>query len=80
MTNAIKHEDKFEYETAVSELKLTILEIKAIADAFSHIFIDGTMECNKLAIETDPNMYQFLYRALFDAICKAKEQADAIDA
>lgn len=80
MSEIIKHEDKFEYETAVSELKLTILEIKAIADAFSHHFIDGEMSRNKLAIESNPNMYQFLYRALIDAIRKAEEQAAIIDA
>ena len=80
MTNAIKHEDKFEYETAVSELKLTILEIKAISDAFSHHFIEGDMQRNKLAIDSNPDMYQYLYRALINAIFKAKEQADAIDA
>lgn len=80
MPNTIKYEDKFEYETAVSELKLTILEIKAIADSFGNQFVDGETDRNKLAIDANPLRYQFLFRALTNAICKAKEQGDEIDA
>ena len=82
MTEMIKYEDKFEYETAVSELRLTIQKAKAISDAFSSQFIESgdLRKIIDLGIRANPDMYFFLYNALTDELFRALEIAKTLDA
>lgn len=78
--NLIPYDDKFEYQTAVSELRISLVKIKALADSFAHSFTEGTPEQNQLAVVAAPNTFVGLFAVLSDEVCRAVSLADRIDA
>lgn len=65
----------FDVEYEAAELKHTVLSLKAVAEAFSRRFTEPVGESRLLAVQTAPEEYEYLFRAVFSLICEAKDQA-----
>jgi hypothetical protein len=64
----------------ISELKNTILSLKAVAVSFSRCYTEGTPEANLLAVQIDPENYCYLFHVITDQICEAKQMVEALEA
>lgn len=63
----------FDVNYEASELKLNLLTLKAVAENFSRRFTEA--EDNTFSVQTAPEEYIYLYRAVFNLICEVKDQA-----
>ena len=71
----------FDVAWEASELKHTVLSLKAVAEAFSRRFTEPLEKRDiLLAIETAPEEFEYLYRAVFSFICEVKDQALHLEA
>lgn len=64
----------------ISELKNTILSLKAVAVSFSRCYTEGTPETNLLAVQIDPENYCYLFHVITDQISEAKQKVEALEA
>ena len=72
--------DTFELQTQASELKHTVLTLKAISNSFFNQFVVGTERDNIIAVTAQPETYCYLYRAMTDLIFDAQKKAVALEA
>ena len=63
-----------------SELKHSVLSLKAVAENFSRRFVEKGPELNTLAVKTAPEEYEYLYRAVFSLICEVRDKALHLEA
>lgn len=64
----------------ISELKNTILSLKAVANSFHRSYTEGTPEANILAVQIDPENYCYLFHVITDQIYEAKQKVEALEA
>jgi hypothetical protein len=72
--------DSFELLDQASELKHSVLSLKAISDSFFNSFVAGENKANIIAVTANPEQYHYLYRALTDYIADVTEKAVALEA
>ena len=70
---------KFDYETMLSEAKITAYKVKAIADAFAHEYVDNVEHTTAAIIETDPESYIYLFTAMHDTLCDVCRRLDELE-
>lgn len=70
----------FDLQWEAAELKHTVLSLKAVAEAFSRRFTEPVGESRLLAVQTAPEEYEYLFRAVFSLICEARDQAIKVEA
>lgn len=58
-----------------SELKHSVLSLKAVAENFYRRFVEHGPELNVLAVQTSHEEYEYLYRAMFSLICEVRDKA-----
>ena len=63
-----------------SELKHSVLSLKAVAENFSRRFVENVPELNTLAMQSAPEEYEYLYRAVFSLICEVRDKALHLEA
>ena len=67
--------------TDLTEASIAVHEAKAIADAFSHEYIDNNdFHLTALRIETNPDSFLYLFSAMHDVLCEACAQLDKLEA
>ena len=64
----------------ISELKLTINSLKAVAVAFARTYTQGLPDANLLAVKVDQETYSDLFRVIVDQISEAKQKAEELEA
>ena len=64
----------------ISELKNTILSLKAVAASFSHSYTEGMPDSNILSIKVDPDNYTYLFSVILGQICEAKQRVEELNA
>ena len=64
----------FDVAYQVSELKLNVFSLKAVAEAFSRQFTEPVGENRILSIQNAEEEYEYLFRAVFSLICEIREQ------
>lgn len=70
----------FDVQWEAAELKHTILSLKAVADNFSRRFTEQETALDVLAVQTAHEEYVYLFRALFNIVCEARDQALHLEA
>lgn len=68
-----------EYVDKVSELRMKIHEVKAVAEAFEDKFVSPADDAAVLNVKHEHDRYTHLYCVLFDLICEAFNKADELD-
>lgn len=63
----------------ITELQTTQKEAKAILDGFMSQFINGEMRVNKLAIEANPDRYQYTAHVICDLLYRAIQQTAELE-
>ena len=72
--------NQFELETAISEAYISAHKAKAIADAFSHEYIDSqNYHVTALQISTDPDSFIYLFAALMNSLFETCKQLDELN-
>ena len=70
----------FDVQWEAAELKHTILSLKAVAENFSSRFTEHETALDVLAVQTAHEEYVYLFRALFNIVCEARDQALHLEA
>ena len=70
----------FDTDTGISELRIVIHKIWAVARAFDAEFVEGTPEQDSFAVNSSQDRYIHLYSVLSDLISSAVTIADTLDA
>lgn len=64
---------------SISELQITQKEAKAILDGFMAQYTNNEMRTNKLAIEANPERYQYTAHVICDLLYRAIQQTAELE-
>lgn len=71
---------KFDFETELANTKIAAYKTKAIADAFSHEYIDSTdFHVTAVEIEACSDSFVYLFTAMHDALCEVCKKLDELE-
>ena len=81
MKELVKYEDQFEYQTTVSEVRITLNKIRSLLIIYGNKYVDAASVKDRItAIMSDPEVQQYLYACLIDEVTEAIKQIDTLDA
>lgn len=68
-----------EYVDKVSELRMKIHEVKAVAEVFEDRFVSPADDKSILTVKHEHDKYVHLFSVLFDLICEVFNKVDDLD-
>lgn len=68
-----------EYVDKISELRMKIHEVKAVAEVFEDRFVSPSDDSSILNVKHEHDKYVHLFSVLFDLICEAFNKVDELD-